>query len=251
MIALLKHHGIEASDIVGFVLERRNKNGGFSASPGIPADIQDTYYALKVLNSFSSITSERLNYHPSKDYPLKKYLSGATLNNNIKPKILYFYIKSCEMVNINICAEKFYYLLSSCELEDQFYLSKIFNKHLIPVKKWGTIKELSMYLHLNPNINKSEKHKLIHWIYSCQNPDGGFGFLPNSTSFVENTYFALKAISYLKESTDIQDVSIRRALNFILSCYTGKGGFARKDGGAPLLEATYYSVSALLLITTP
>jgi len=246
---LLKQYRIEADKIVKFVLERRNKNGGFGVAAGTPPSVQDTYYALMVLKLFSDITSEDFDYDPSKDVFLKRYLSSITLDKSTRPKLLYFYIKACETAKINVSLCIFSSLPNSYEyeLEDQFYLSKLTKQKIIPFRRWNTIKELSMYLKLKPDIQESQKNKLMYWILRCQNPDGGFGFLPNSTSFIENTYFALKAINLLKIERNTIQSNLSKALSFILSCYTGRGGFARKSGGAPLLEATYYSVYSLLL----
>jgi len=162
-------------------------------------------------------------------------------------------MKSCEMSNINPPSFRLSSLLKSYnnseyKLEDQFYIFKILKKPLSSLKNWSTIKELTMYLRLKSRIQESEKNKLIRWILRCQNPDGGFGFLPNSTSFIENTYFALKALNLLKVEKNTIQPNLSKALSFILSCYTGRGGFARKSGGAPLLEATYYSIYSLLLL---
>ena len=136
-------------------------------------------------------------------------------------------------------------------LEDKFYAKKILKEFYgmnidWKIKEgWRTIKELYMSLYINDGmINGIDKRDIIQWINACQNPDGGFGFLSNSTSFIENTYFSLSCFLLLNESPDY----ISKISDFVFSCYTGKGGFSRKDGGAPLLDATYYAIKCLLLL---
>ena len=218
---MLKQFRIDPEKIVRFVLEKRNKNGGFGITAGTPPSIQDTYYALNLLKVFADIAVEKFNYNPSQDILLKRYLSNIVLNKNTSSKLFYFFMKSCEMSNINPPSFRLSSLLKSYnnseyKLEDQFYIFKILKKPLSSLKNWSIIKELTMYLRLKSRIQESEKNKLIRWILRCQNPDGGFGFLPNSTSFIENTYFALKALNLLKVEKNTIQPNLSKALSFIL-----------------------------------
>lgn len=85
-----------------------------------------------------------------------------------------------------------------------------------------------------------ERQALITWFRDCQTPDGGFGFLPGTTSFIENCHFCLQALASLGgRPRDRAGVAA-----FIAGCQTRGGGFGRRGNAAPFLDATYHAVAA-------
>jgi len=207
------------------------------------------------LNPFVRLSKDKFNYSPLLDEQLKIYLNSYSLEKeNLSFRLLFYHLASCNLIGLKP-AWSLEYIMSLkyklMNLEDKFYAKKILKEFYAmnidwKIKEgWRTIKELYMSLYINDGmINGIDKRDIIQWINACQNPDGGFGFLPNSTSFIENTYFSLSCFLLLKESPDY----ITKISDFVFSCYTGKGGFSRKDGGAPLLDATYYAIKCLLLL---
>ena len=87
-----------------------------------------------------------------------------------------------------------------------------------------------------------ERDKAIDWLRACQNYDGGFGFMPGTTSFIENTFYGLRALELLGGQSEDPEM----ALNYVLSCRTKSGGFSRKANAAPFLDATYYAIGSLI-----
>ncbi len=85
---------------------------------------------------------------------------------------------------------------------------------------------------------------LAGWLQDCQTPDGGFGFLPGTTSFIENGFFCLRGLGLLgavpKDS--------RAAAAFIANCQTRNGGFGRRGHSAPFLDSTCYALQAWSLL---
>jgi len=242
---------------IRFILKRKHNMGGFGPAPGVPPSIQDTYYALKILNMFSNIIKKKIKYLPSQDVSLYRYLNQMDIKRkNIPLKLIYYYLVSCKISGLKIKNFNKYILQklnNNCiTLEDRYYAKKILKEYYDKnikygiIDKWRTVKELWMIIYLKENILETKKDKVVSWINTCQNPDGGFGFLPNTTSFIENTYFCVKSLIFL----DKHPKKIDRIIEFILNCYTGKGGFARKNGGIPLLSATYYAIQSLFNIST-
>ena len=239
--------------IAGFVLERRHKDGGFGLAPSVPPSIQDTYYALNILETLKDLSGCNQGYHPDQDRELKSYLKQVELRKGVSPKLLYYYLYSCHVAGLRMEGLK-EYLSSKGEavpLEDRYYIKRI-KENLQDLEmegfrvgvlshEWKTSKELWMWLYIKGRPGNKIISDILEWISSCQNPDGGFGFLPNTTSFIENTCFCLRSLLFLGKQTK----DINRSLKFILSCYTGKGGFARNNGGTPRLDATYYAIQAL------
>jgi prenyltransferase beta subunit len=110
-----------------------------------------------------------------------------------------------------------------------------------------TAKELWMSLGLaegRPERLNTDRRSLLTWIRSCQNPDGGFGFLPGTTSYMENVHTCLRVLALLNAAP----LDHARARQFILNAWTRSGGFARKSGGAPFLDATWHAVGSLSIL---
>ena len=85
---------------------------------------------------------------------------------------------------------------------------------------------------------------LTKWLQRSQNGDGGFGFFPGTTSFIENCHATLAALSLL----GARPVDLAEARSFIISSQTGGGGFARSPGAAPFLDASWHGIASLRLL---
>lgn len=148
-------------------------------------------------------------------------------------------------------------------LEDMYYIRKI-NSELgvetqaddnerlseINFNEWRSTKELWLKLELVPLTGRTEMldtKKAIQWARACQNPDGGFGFYPGSTSFTENCHLCLRILKRLGASP-IDPLAVK---DFIMGCRTATGGFARKNGSAPFLDATWNAIASLALLCNP
>jgi hypothetical protein len=96
---------------------------------------------------------------------------------------------------------------------------------------------------LNHGID-SEKREIVRWVQLCQNGDGGFGFYPETTSYMENIYCALEILSKLHASPWRIDL----CREYILGCQTKSGAFGRAPISFPFIESTYHAVMGLLLL---
>lgn len=251
-------------DVVAFVMARWQESGGFGFAPTLPASVEDTYHALRILETIQPV-SER-EFQELKGNPdLKAFLLRKEDKETWPLKTAYQYLFLCRLCGLRPNQGWLRRSLRKrpkqvVSLRDRHYLARIRREFLDAAfmdygrildggrpDTWRTAKELWMGLYLHegsPEALHSTKKELINWLQACQTQDGGFGGLPGTTSFIENTHWCLRALALLG------GVPLRRdmARDFILWCKTRGGGFARKNGAAPLLCATWHAVAGLSLL---
>jgi len=254
------HNFLEA---LSFTLERKKIDGGFGATPKLPATLEDTFHGLRILDAV-----ERYCSLP-KDVKFDENLHSDFLLRFIKkrPNLgmkgafqLIWCMKRCSLstkaqklakehylASRPQSAEGLYYALNISKLLDltlpfrysREELSKIVTFRGILFRRWmATFVDYTLKSGL---INQKAAAK---WIRRCQNYDGGFGFLPGSTSYLENTHFGLHALIFMKEPP----MDMENATGFVLGCQTRSGGFSRKADAAPFLDATWHGVATLILL---
>ena len=244
-----------------FLKPRQKENGGFSASPRLPATIEDTYCALKIISLIQKSNSQKielkllLNAHIT-------FLTRCISEGIVKgPKNLYqvlWCLNFCQF-DINQLQYLFdeYNSFRNISLEAIYYLAKIRRlfqpnsggKYIIFKKMplLGTLEDQWKALYASYANGcleyEQESDKIITWVKQCQNSDGGFGFLPGTTSYIENCYFALNILHLL--DTALSQNRRKAVKQFAISCRTRSGGFSRRPDAAPFMDSTYYSVTVL------
>jgi hypothetical protein len=84
--------------------------------------------------------------------------------------------------------------------------------------------------------------KNLDFLFSSQNLDGGFSFMPGTTSFVENTYFGINILYYFNR---LENEVSKKAISFVQSSLNGDFGFGRNSQGISFLNTTFYGLSIL------
>lgn len=252
---------------IPFVLVRRKDTGGFSATPQLPATITDTYHALRILE-----LARRYNamggykYLPLLDNNLHSYLTESDLRLQFGARIRFQRLWCCRIAGLDIdrhlVRETITTGLRTCNVAESWYyhiriLQEVLNEDaqdidfpapsLIMAQKWRTVSEAWMRLYLSHALQcpfPLPLPELTHWLQKSQSSDGGFGFFPGTTSFVENGYASLRALNFLH--ADPMDRC--RAFSFLLGCQTISGGFGRSSQAAPFLDTTWHALAALALI---
>jgi len=250
--------------ILGFVLARRHQTGGFAQAPSLPPSVEDTYLALRIVELLLPRVGDEASA-VIRDPSLARFLLDPEEKEGWHAKTGFHYVYCCQasgMAPDGGWIKQFIsdHLENSTGLEEHFYLARMvqlikdppleksltFLKNPFPIR-WRSAKELHMALVLvDGHLEKlrADRDALITWVRSCQNPDGGFGFLPGTTSYMENVHTCLRLLTLLKaEPPDHSG-----ALRFILRAWTTSGGFARKNGGAPFLDATWHALASLFLL---
>ena len=242
----------QKSEIVRFISERENPDGGFGIVPIIPPDLEDTFYALQTLrdldsNSISDKTKQyllktavhgptdsfRISYHLAKlfsDYNLGVLPESWLSKPAPQPQRtieLYYYILFTELVDkkIELDSKGVNFLTSQTPESLEF------------------LPEVSRYVLLMDRLGLSiESLRFITWVQATQWFDGGFGPIRNTTTFLEYTYDALRALLAL----NAKPLDAEKCREFISRCYINKdGGFGRQSRTVPVPQYTYYAVKSL------
>ncbi len=244
---------LDTQKVLEFVWDRYKENGGFAMTPLLPATLEDTYLAVKILRLLKvPLPKETRNY-----------ILGLKWEDHSMPKNLYQLARLYKVIKIDIPKSRLLQPIKSLAqshlgLEHYSYLlritklcrldnikAKICSALSISPKNWQVLKELYFYWYIARICKLNLSPQNILWIRQCQNGDGGFGFMPHTTSFLENTYYALTMLSFFKKMPLRPDL----CLKFIRCCYIpNKGAFARSPGGVVFLESTYYGLAALSLL---
>ncbi len=251
--------------VVEFLRSRKKAEGGFSASPKLPATIEDTYCALKVVHFLENLKSNVANFGSFKRGPTK-FLIRCIDEGIVKgPKNLYqvlWCVEFCEFEKSLLqkvpIADKF---LTGASLEAFYYLTKtreilplkcVANLGVpeIPVKDFlasGTLEERwkALYICFASGCleNRSQFDEIVEWVLQCQNSDGGFGFLPGTTSYIENCHFALNILRILNSA--LPSWRRKAVKQFAIACRTRSGGFSRRPDAAPFMDSTYHAMAVL------
>ena len=242
---------VKRDDLIKFVFSREQEVGGFSFVETTPPTLEDTYYAVGILKELN------VEYHNPKTLEFIKkstvdfcgpvhvfYLSFLYKAFNCSPgNIFYSNMSNIEINSIESCYNLFrayenlnkkignlsiIYCLETKKQIKKSYLSKV-SKYIYLSKRMG--------ITLNAN-------GYVSWIKRSQNDDGGFGFKPETTSFIENTYYGLVALTDLGASP----LSIDKCIDFIYSCYSSSGGFGRQKITVPTLQNTYQALLSLKIL---
>ena len=244
-------HQFDVSKIIQYLREREKGEGGFSFVPDLYPDIEDTYYAIRTLQLLNDEVdrSKTANYLKSIDwmgagFPRAIFmLTYLHFSSNIEfpPPLTGLLRKDWSKFQI---------------LDTQYFsdaIQKLLNQPLNPLGSSSSFqfqphenlqslrKKVSILLDHDINFDREQ---IVRWVQLSQNGDGGFGFYPETTSFMENIYCALEILSKLSSSP----LQIDLCRKYILGCQTKNGGFGRAPTSFPFIESTYHAVTGLFLL---
>jgi len=247
----------EKKELKKFIQLREQPDGGFSFSPTTPPTLEDTYFALRLLEelheySINTQTESYITQLNQKEFHQPKHLYQlATIyrithltdsENSLRDTIIHNH----EIVS-NTLADLYYMVLTKQLLHMQVTFIRneqavLSSAQLKPVKSMEECKQIViLMIKLNTSFQQQE---YIHLIQTSQNYDGGFGIVPHSTSFLEPTYQALRGLKELH----VLPVDIHECERFVHSCLTNIGGFGRQITTVPSLEYSYYAFLSLKII---
>jgi hypothetical protein len=247
----------EKEDLIGFIYSRERPEGGFSFSESTPPTLEDSYFALSLLEELgehytskqtvSYITSlkQRGYTNPKYFYQLASVYRITRLQDRINA--LYDVIKLGDEIVISTLSDLYYMFLTRLMLHIPITLKKnerdiISSVRLKKVKSMEECKQLVILMKGMRMVFKSEEYIIM--IQESQNLDGGFGCVPRSTSFLEHTYNALHGLKELQAAP----VNIKQCERFVRSCLANVGGFGRQMTTIPTLEYSYYAFMSLKFI---
>lgn len=250
------------STVVAFVEKRRKSEGGYGATPRLPPTIEDTFEAVAIAGALAELApGTTLAHPPDADPALHHYLQTVSRREWPGLRTTWQLIATCRSLGIAVESERGRKYLNrrpveSDDLYTAYYSARISASLGLadPVAPGAlalpprlTVAATRMVLELWSLAGATPAavpDELIPWLRRCQNGDGGFGFFPGTTSFVENCHHCLAALHLLGATPSEPE----KARQFLLSCQTGTGGFGRNLRAAPFLEATWHALAGLCLL---
>ena len=251
-----------------YIKLRKKAGGGFAATPKLPATIEDTYHSLKIISSISPLIrtgfSEEIRRWPGLCSFLARFLSRDL---ELSPRgvfQLFWCMKHCAILpeKDQVVAILNRYVLRSRNRENLYFAQRISmecldvrdRQDIAQIVEYSetsglftgilTRRMMDLYLDRHLHWGRIVPEEAAAWFSACQNPDGGFGFMPGTTSYIENCHYGLTALYMLNSKS----VDSRACRNFIMACRTKSGGFSRNSNAAPFLDATWHAVKGLLLL---
>jgi len=240
---------LDLSKLIQYLMDREKEKGGFSFAPELYPDIEDTYYAVRTL--------QLLKVDIDRD-KTGGYLKSIDWKEVGFPRAVYMLL----YIHLSLDIELPRQLIDLSDkdwsgfaaLDVQYFsgeIGKLLGRPLKPLlspfqlqtnESLQTLRKKVTIL-LDRDINFDRK-QIIRWVQLSQNGDGGFGFYPETTSYIENTYCALEILSKLGSSP----MQIDLCRKYILGCQTNNGGFGRAPVSFPFIESTFHAVTGLLLL---
>jgi len=241
----------DLSKVIQYLKDREKEEGGFSFVPDLYPDIEDTYYATRTFQLL------KVNIDQNKT---ANYLKNIDWKEVGFPRAVYMLLYLHLSLGVELPRQLID--LSSKDwsgfqtLDAQYFsneIQKLLHRPLKPLSSPSPFrfhqqenlqslrKKVSVLLDNDVDFDKQE---IIRWVQLCQNGDGGFGFYPITTSYMENTYCALEILSKLDSSPRRIDL----CREYILGCETKSGGFGRAPLSFPFIESTFQAVAGLLLL---
>jgi len=233
---------------IGFVFSREQPEGGFSFAGMMPPTLEDTYYAIRTLKLIEKETGRKI--------PIKKetieYILTTDEDNLVDYKLQYQSLWLCRQFNLeprtrrvdssDVLVKNFeqfyYYILLNGKTKNNTILKK-------SLDELNYISDLAyMVLIKNELKIKFDQQAYAQKIQSIQNHDGGFGFNEGSTSFLENTYLAVKALAALNQ----KPLLLNECLSLIEGSRANNGGYGRSISTVPTLEATSFAIECLQIL---
>ncbi|MEM0466751.1 MAG: prenyltransferase/squalene oxidase repeat-containing protein [Candidatus Thermoplasmatota archaeon] len=243
--------------LISFIYSREQEVGGFSSSHTAPPTVEDTYFALQLLAEFNeiSVSKQTISYisqlnhlelrSPKQIYQVatiyrlthqidlfndlySKIMEDAVMLNTLSDVYYMVLIKELYQIKPARLTTKEHDLLVSVQMKNEKALVD-YQQLIFLMKKFG----LSF-----------PSQEYITVIQNSQNPDGGFGIVPYSTSYLEPTYYALTCLKELHAPL----LHVSRCERFVDSCITRIGGFGRQMITLPTPEYSFYAVMSLKLI---
>jgi len=214
-------------NIINYVLVRQNNDGGYAFAQGLESNAQDTYYGLAILRllkaPFPNLEQTMRwlhefvrDSHYSHYYVAKALnLSGEGPDKNLKDFLCSIRDSRMGFGTIDV------YVEVASEFEATLMITELVNIAGVKIKR----------------------DKIIGWLLSYQNKDGGFG--AHAYSNLNSTYHAVASLFNL--GYDVK--SLKGALGYVRSCEKPSGGFTViPSSSSPYMEHVYSGVSTLDLL---
>ena len=242
---------LELSRVIQYLKDREKVEGGFSFVLELYPNIEDTYYATRTLQLLKA-DIDRIK--------TANYLKSINWSDANFPRIVYMLLYLHLSVGIQLPPPLLDLLKRDWSrfqiLDAQYYSNEIWKLLNQPQKPLPSPSPFQFHRQENlQSLRKKvsvlldngvglDRQEIIRWVQLSQNGDGGFGFYPGTTSYMENTYSALEILSMLHASPWRIDL----CQEYIVNCQTKSGGFGRAPMSFPFVESTFHAIAGLLFL---
>ena len=262
---------LNLKQIVDYVVNRQNDDGGYTFCQGAESNAQDTYYGLAILellgSSFPHVEKTiKWLLELSLDSVYSYYyvgkallLCGENLDDRFKKPVISAIRSGNYFGNVDVYVEvssEFTTTLMILELANIFRIEFDGNavrdwllqyrnrdcgfgarRHSNISSTYHAVASLSFLKHNMNDLCCTEE-----FVRQCEKPYGGFTVIPHSlTSYMEHTYYGVMTLDLLGKNCRFPS----QTTDFILKCQRANGGFARSDLGISTFENTFQAVSML------
>jgi hypothetical protein len=250
---------IDHATLTDFVQKRRQATGGYGATPRLPATIEDTFHAVAI-----GLVLDDDQSSPHSEPALAGYLARRLAAPWLGIGTTFRLLTLCRACGLAMDTKRVRSHLTAClakgtSLDASYYVSKVAreiletepkeflgSKRAVSLPARCAVDDVARFLSVKVMTHQriEETENLTKWLQRSQNGDGGFGFFPGTTSFIENCHATLAALSLL----GAKPLDPAKARSFITSSQTRGGGFARSPGAAPFLDSSWHSIASLRLL---
>jgi hypothetical protein len=244
-------HQLEISRVIRYLKDREKEEGGFSFVPDLYPDIEDTYYAIRIFQLLNVNVDQNRTANYLKIIDWKEVGFPRTVY-----MLLYLHLSldielPRQLIDLSSKDWSGFKTLDAKYFSDE--IQKLLHRPLKPLSSPSPFqfhqqenlqnlrKKVSVLLDSDVDFDRQE---IIRWVQLCQNGDGGFGFFPGTTSYMENIFCALEILSKLGASP----WRIDTCREYILGCRTKSGGFGRAPISFPFIESTFQAVAGLFML---
>ncbi|MEM2088466.1 MAG: prenyltransferase/squalene oxidase repeat-containing protein [Thermoproteota archaeon] len=211
--------------VVQYITTRQNDDGGYTSVQYTDSTLYDTYLALETLSM--------LGVNPPRLEDTEKWVKNYSVIN-----IRDYYL-----------ANKIFTLLKQPLIDVSKQVLKImdstgrFGASEIDVEAISELETTFMCVELMNMLNiKQYSEKIVEFVLSLKNPDGGFGTKGSSLS---STFYALNILSVLTNPVE----ELEDTLSFVRMHENPEGGFTLKPGAKPsFIESTFMGLTCLKLL---
>lgn len=245
---------IDQEKLLEFISLRQKNDGGFAAFPSLPHTLQDTFQAIDTLSVIENQLGRDNLVDSAKTKETVRYVTGSQAGGATgSMRLQYLIAEICRLLKIEsrlIPDAIIYDSGGETDYEYGFHRQyfglppgdQVLDIDGLFRRKHLTCKDLMFFLKITSEKDRGTlKNRAVDWLRKCQNADGGFGFYPGTTSYIENCHYCLESLSILGQLPQYD----HKTENFILWSQTTSGGFSRNIRAAPFLDSTWHAVRAL------
>ncbi|MEM3770664.1 MAG: prenyltransferase/squalene oxidase repeat-containing protein [Candidatus Bathyarchaeia archaeon] len=214
--------------VVDYVVSRQNEDGGYTFCQGTESNAQDTYYGLAILGllSFSFPNAEKTVRW------LRSFVSDNLYSH-------YYVAKALKLCNEELDEKRLKkFVLSLPVVRGDFGTVDVYAE--VASEFLSVLMAVELANMVSVEVNRK---KIIDWLLSFKNDDGGFG--AHAHSNLNSTYHAVASLFNLGYPVK----SLRETLDYVRACEKPYGGFTVVPSAfTSYMEHIYYGATTLNLL---